>query len=397
MLTPVVSVTSAVEGIGLALWRFNGNAGTVSLDNGQPGDPTNFGRTCTLSAAVLVLIFAIQWSGSQRIGTLYGPITITWLLWIGITGARSIAAHGAGSVFSAWNPYYLRYMWTQSPHFAGTASWHTFGGVFLAVTGAEALFADMGHFGLPAIATAWFALVYPMLLLAYTGQAAWLLSLGDLTSDANPALCFSFDSATGTATPGAGTAPFATYLSFPSPTSSACTSEGFIGLQTGASGPNAVIGNVFWWVAGGTNPASAQYKGILAIATLASVVGSQALITGVFTILNQAAQLGLFPFMHVKHTSALYEHQIFISGANAILMVMCLIVCGTFQHSSNLTAVYGACVSTAMFATTLLYTGVILFARGGSALLAAAVAAPLLFMDGARAHAPQSSARQTTS
>ena len=210
VLTPVVTVTSAVEGIGLSVWRFNGAQGTISLDNGQPGFASNYGTTCTLAAAILVLIFGIQLYGSQKIGVLYGPITVVWLLFIGITGAQSIAAHGGGAAFRAWNPDYLRYFWTRSS-FRGTAAWHAYGGVFLSVTGAEALFADLGHFGFPAISLAWFLLVYPMLLLAYTGQAAWLLALGDLTDASNPALCFSLG-AGGAAAPGAGTAPFATYL-----------------------------------------------------------------------------------------------------------------------------------------------------------------------------------------
>ena len=111
-LTPVVTVTSAVEGIGLSVWRFNGNPGVVSLDNGQPGTASNFGRTCTLSAAVLVLIFLLQSAGSQKVGTLYSPIIITWFLWIGVTGVQAIAQHG-GAVFGAWNPAHLRQFWTS--------------------------------------------------------------------------------------------------------------------------------------------------------------------------------------------------------------------------------------------------------------------------------------------
>lgn len=123
-----------------SVWRFNGNPGTTSLDNGQAGTPSNFGRTCTLSAAVLVLIFLLQSAGSQKVGTLYSPIVICWLLWIGSTGIQAIKANG-GAVFEAWNPYHLRQFWTQGS-FAGEAAWHSFGGIFLSVTGAEALFAD---------------------------------------------------------------------------------------------------------------------------------------------------------------------------------------------------------------------------------------------------------------
>ena len=121
LLTPVVTVTSAVEGIGLSVWRFNGNSGTVSLDTGTPGDPENFGRTCTLSAAILVVVFAIQMSGSQRIGYIYSPVLVTWLVYIGVTGVIAIAEHGRGSALTLWNPIHLRRFWTQGS-FRGVAA-----------------------------------------------------------------------------------------------------------------------------------------------------------------------------------------------------------------------------------------------------------------------------------
>ena len=134
-------------------------------------------------------------TGSQRIGSMYGPIVATWLLYIGVTGAQSIAGYGPRS-FDAWSPYYLRYFWTLGS-FRGRASWRALGGVFLCVTGAEAMFADLGHFGHAAMCTAWLLLVFPALLLCYTGQAAWLLSFGDLTDPANPALCFTVAASAG--------------------------------------------------------------------------------------------------------------------------------------------------------------------------------------------------------
>ena len=377
VLTPVVTVTSAIEGIGLAVWKFNGAIGTVSLDNNQPGFPSNYGRTSLLSAAVLVFVFLLQRFGSQRVGYMFGPIVVTWLLFIGVTGAQSIAQHSGGEIFAAWNPYYLRYFWTKGA-FKGSAAWHSFGGTFLAVTGAEAMFADMGHFGYRAIAFAWFSLVFPMLLLCYSGQAAFLLSLGDLTDNSNPSLCFSLD-AGGHAAPGTAAAPFSTYLSYPSP-EAACTREGFVGLNGGASGPAGVISNVFWWTAGGAL-GSAQYSALLAIATLASIVASQALITGVFTILTQASSLGLFPFMETRHTSTQHEHQIFVPALNTVLLLLCLFTVGTFQHSSNLTAVYGACVSAAMLLTTTLYAGVAVTSLRLHVVAVIALCLPLLFCD----------------
>ena len=232
---------------------------------------------------------------------------LTWLLFIGVTGAIR-AAESGGEIFAAWNPYYLRVFWTRG-RFAGAPSWEALGGCFLCVTGAEALFADLGHFGLPAISLAWFMVVYPCLLLSYTGQAAWLLTHGDLTDAVNPTLCFSIDASSGAATPGSGHPPYATYLSFPA-AQPACIAEGFVGLQSGSSGPSGVIQNAFWW-SSGRRMSGAQFHFALAIATLASIVASQALISGVFTVLSQAAARGLFPFIRVVHTSTLYEHQIY--------------------------------------------------------------------------------------
>lgn len=138
----------------------NGDAGTVSLDNGRPGAPQNYDLTRTVSAGVLVLIFisawlrtappprhishaaAVQAMGSQAIGMTYAPIMGAWLLFIGITGAQRIAAFGASAAFSAWNPFWLRHFWT-SGRFRGAASWRALGGTVLSVTGAEALFADL--------------------------------------------------------------------------------------------------------------------------------------------------------------------------------------------------------------------------------------------------------------
>jgi hypothetical protein len=139
-----------------------------------------------------------------------------------------------------------------------------------------------------------------------SGQIAFLLSFDDMTDPANPELCFSI--VDGVATPGAGMPPYSTYLAFPAEVAG-CAAEGFLGVQGGVTGPNGVIANVFWWTVG-RSFGSGCFKGILAVATLVSVVGSQAMITGVGTILAQASALGLFPFIKVKHTSAQYEHQV---------------------------------------------------------------------------------------
>jgi hypothetical protein len=131
----------------------------------------------------------------------------------------------------------------------------------------------------------------------------------------------------------------------------------------------------------------AQYKGILAIATLASIVGSQALLTGVVTILKQASELSLFPFFKVAHTSVHYEHQIHSPAVTAAMAFLCLFLLGTFQHSSNLTAVYGAAVSTAMLVTTILYAGVAAFSLKLRLIFVIAIVSPLLFMDASIASA----------
>ena len=344
-----------------------------------------------------------------------------------------IAEHGHGAAFAIYNPFYLRTFWTRGT-FRGTAAWRSLGGIFLAarrppqrpsrsprrpqpacappaprlaarsprvsgagdpaaaaptrranpqVTGTEAFFADVGHFGMRAVTIAWTFLVYPCLILAYLGQGALLLSYGDLTDPGNPTLCFSVSPDGTVASPGSGVPPYSTYIDFAAgATTPGCAAEGVVGLASGASGPGPIIANIFWYTVGGSF-GTGTYKGILAVATLASVVGSQALITGAFTVLSQATSLGLFPFMTVKHTSTMFEHQVFCPELNAILCVLCLFVVATFQHSSNLTAIYGACVATAMTLTTVLWVGTLRFARGWPAWATLALAVPICLMDAA--------------
>ena len=194
MLTSSVSVTSAIEGIGLAVPAFNGLA-----------NPDAFRTTNVVSAAVLCVIFALQAAGSQSIGLLYAPVMLSWLIFIGAVGAYNLAL--CPSAVRGWSPAELWRFW-HAGAYRGAPAWRALGGVVLCLTGSEALYADMGHFGTrsarrpaPAprprqhqqsraspppgrgpIAMAWFSAVFPALVLQYTGQSAYLLRNIELLS-----------------------------------------------------------------------------------------------------------------------------------------------------------------------------------------------------------------------
>ena len=349
MLTSSVSVTSAVEGLGLSVPAFNGLA-----------DKANYRNTNAVAAGVLCLVFALQAAGTHRIGFLFAPVMATWLVFILVVGAYNVAQNPA--VLHAWSPVQLVRFWTQSSY-KGTASWRSLGGVVLCLTGSEALFADMSHFGRGPIAVAWFSLVFPALVLQYTGQSAYLLRhLEELSPD-----------------PGDGPQCAAVWFA-----GGACSTAGvpqsccdrYVAAQD-------LTSNSFWHAL----PGRATYSAMLAIATLASVVGSQSVITGVFTIYSQAAGLGMFPAIEVRQTSAEVEGQVYCPGANRAMCVCVLIIVGAFQHASNLTAVFGANVALAFLCDSALRLGVARYCHGWHWAVVAAVGLPLFFMDGALASA----------
>jgi KUP system potassium uptake protein len=265
VITPAISVLSAVEGLEVA---------TVKLK------PIVLPLTCV----ILIALFAIQKRGTGGIGVIFGPLTLLWFVMIAALGVAHIAQHPA--VLLAIDPRYAIAFFTAN----GTHGFLLLGGVVLAITGVEALYADMGHFGLGPIRTSWLGVVWPALLLNYFGQGALLLS-----------------------NPGAARNPF--YALIPS------------------------------W---GLYPA-------VAIATAATVVASQALISGVFSLTQQAVQLGFFPRVTIVHTSKHAEGQIYIPEVNWGLLVACMALVLTFRSSTALAAAYGIAVTGTMTITSIVY------------------------------------------
>jgi KUP system potassium uptake protein len=265
VITPAISVLSAVEGLSVATPAFTP-------------------YVVPLTVAILVGLFCVQSKGSGRVGVAFGPILTLWFVAILILGLASLVQ--TPEVLAAFNPV------------AGIAFFHrngfqgfvALGAVVLCLTGGEALYADMGHFGRKPIQVAWYALALPALMVNYLGQAALLLR--------EPALADH---------------PFYAMV-----------------------------------------PGWALYP-MVALATLATIVAAQALITAVFSLTNQAMQLGLFPRVRVVHTSADTRGQIYLPGLNWILMLATVAVVVGFRSSSSLAAAFGLAVSVTMAITTVLF------------------------------------------
>ncbi|MDP3854548.1 potassium transporter Kup [Phenylobacterium sp.] len=268
VITPAISVLSAVEGL---------------------KDAPGLGRgiepyIVPISAAVLVGLFMVQARGTHRMAALFGPITAVWFLVLGALGVYHIADDL--SILRAFNPYYgVRFLLND-----GLVGFVILGSVFLAVTGAEALYADMGHFGKGPIRAAWLWFVLPCLLLNYLGQGANVLAH-----------------------------PMARH-------------------------------NPFWDMV-----PEIAYWPVLVLATVATVIASQAVITGAFSMTQQAVQLGLLPRIDIRRTSETQAGQIFVPQVNTFLMVGVLILLFTFQNSSALAAAYGIAVTGSMFVDTLIF------------------------------------------
>jgi KUP system potassium uptake protein len=292
MITPAISVLSAVEGLGLA---FDG------IDH----------WVVPLSLVVLVALFLIQRHGTARIGILFGPIMVTWFLVLGALGVYGIIAQP--QVLEAMNPAWAVRFFVVHPGM-GVA---ILGAVVLALTGAEALYADMGHFGRKPIARAWFLLVLPALVLNYFGQGALLL--GD---------------------PEAARNPF--YLLAPS------------------------------WA----------LIPLVGLSTLATVIASQAVISGAFSLTRQAIQLGYIPRMYVQHTSSDEQGQIYIGAVNWALMVGVVLLVLGFESSGALASAYGVAVTGTMLMTTILVSAVMLLLWKWPPLLAVPVLIGFLLVDG---------------
>lgn len=265
MITPAISVLSAIEGLHIAT-------------------PAVSHFIIPLTVVVLVLLFMVQSRGTGKVGAVFGPLTFIWFLVLAVLGARQIIMHPA--VLLAASPHYaLNFLLSN-----GWAAFLTLGSVFLVVTGGEALYADMGHFGVKPIRLVWFSLVLPALLINYFGQGALLL--------ASP----------------------------------------------------AALENPFYFLA----PQWALIP-LVVLATAATIIASQAVISGSFSITRQAVQLGFCPRLTVAQTSAKERGQIYVPAINWLLMISCIGLVIGFQTSSNLAAAYGFSVTTDMAITTLLF------------------------------------------
>ncbi len=285
MITPAMSVLSAVEGLNVINPRF--------ADFVVP-----------LTLAVLLTLFLMQYRGTAGIASVFAPVTFVWFIILAGVGLNHI--FDDFEIFRAINPAYGIVMLVQNPGLALLV----FGGVFLAVTGGEALYADMGHFGKNPIRIAWLAVVFPGLVLNYLGQGAFVI-----------------------AHPEAAGNPF--FLMFPA------------------------------W---GLIP-------IVVLATLVTVIASQAVITGAFSIAQQAIALGLFPRMNIVHTSETESGQIYIGKINWLIMFGVVLLVLVFKSSSNLASAYGLAVNTSMLIDTIL--AVIFFWQSRN--LPRIIAIPVLF------------------
>ena len=264
VITPAISVLSAVEGLEVVSPHFK-----------------RFVLPLTL--LVLFCLFVVQKRGTAGIGRFFGPITLVWMLSIALLGVAQIVHHP--EILAALSPHYaLGFLWSQP----GT-SFIILGAVVLCVTGAEALYADLGHFGKRPIRIAWFTVVMPALVLNYFGQGALLLAE-----------------------------------------------------------PEAVK-NPFFMMA----PDWALLP-LVGLATLATVIASQALITGAFSVTKQVIQLGYLPRLNILHTSVHDKCQIYIPFVNWGLFVAIVLAVGMFRSSSNLAAAYGIAVTLDMLITTVL-------------------------------------------
>jgi KUP system potassium uptake protein len=264
VITPAITVLSAIEGLQVISPAFNE-------------------YVIPFTIVILIGLFTVQKAGTTKIGRIFGPVMIVWFLTLSVMGIYHIVQEP--SVLKAISPTYAYSFFTHN----GLAGFLVLGTVFLVVTGGEALYADMGHFGRKPIRLAWFSFVFPALLLNYFGQGAFLLH-----------------------TPAGKENPF--FLMAPS------------------------------W---------ARYP-LVALATVAASIASQAVISGAFSLTRQAAQLGYLPRIRIRHTSAREIGQIYIASINWILMFAAIALVLVFKDSTSLAAAYGVSVTTTMLITTMI-------------------------------------------
>jgi KUP system potassium uptake protein len=270
MLTPAISVVSAVSGLNVA-------------------SPALAAQIVPFSLVILILLFALQRFGTGAVGGLFGPVMVIWFLVLGALGVKEVAANPG--ILRAVSPTYAAQFVADDPKMGFFA----LGSVFLAVTGAEAIYADMGHFGRTAITRAWLLLAFPALLLNYMGQGALILARPETVSN-----------------------PF------------------------------------FFLVPGGQT----GQKAMVVLATVATVIASQAVISGAFSVTQQVIQLGFLPRMSIRHTSKRIIGQIYIPVVNWLLLASVIVLVLTFRSPTGLANAYGIALS-AIFATNTLLAFVV--------------------------------------
>ncbi len=264
MITPAMSVLSAVEGLTVVDARFGG-------------------FVIPIAVGILVGLFMVQSRGTETISRYFGPIVLVYFATLSVLGIVQLVQHP--DVLFALSPHYAFMFFQNDPLLAFLA----LGSIVLAVTGAEALYADMGHFGRKPIGAAWIWIVLPALMLNYLGQAALLMRMPEAAS------------------------------------------------------------NPFFLMA----PEEFRLP-LVILATLATIIASQAMITGAFSVVQQSVQLGMMPRLKIQHTSASAYGQIYVPVVNWTLMILVLILVLTFQKSSNLAAAYGIAVMGTMFISTMM-------------------------------------------
>jgi KUP system potassium uptake protein len=292
MITPAISVLSAVEGL------------TIVEAPLQP-------LVVPISIAILIGLFLVQSRGTAKVGALFGPVILIYLAALAALGVTNILAHP--EIVGALSPTWALRFFITDPKLAFLA----LGSVFLAVTGAETLYADMGHFGRRAIGWSWLTLVYPCLTLNYLGQGALLLGH-----------------------PAAATNPF--YLMAPD------------------------------WAR----------LPLVGIATAATIIASQAVISGAFSVTHQAVQLGFLPRLRTEHTSEKAAGQIYIPAVNWGLLVMVVVLVLGFRESGKLASAYGIAVTGTMLITTVMLGFLVFQIWRWNRLLATATIGTFLIVDG---------------
>jgi KUP system potassium uptake protein len=265
MITPAISVLSSVEGLKVA-------------------QPSLGHLVVPITAVIIVMLFLLQRAGSGTVGRLFGPVMVVWFVSIALCGINGIADHP--EILKALSPTYALSFFFD--HFS--TAFFALAGVVLAVTGAEALYADMGHFGRAPIVSAWLLLVFPACILSYMGQGALIL------------------------------------------------------------GHRANIANPFFLLV----PGWAQWPMVL-LATAATVIASQAVITGAFSVAQQAAQLGYLPRLRIAHTSEETVGQVYVPWVNWMLMISVLTLVFTFESAEALAFAFGMAVTGTITITTLLF------------------------------------------